>query len=137
MMQFEAKTPTIPIPFHKLLKVVALVDRNDSQMKALLANLAEEKFEIEISDRYDRDVSEDAGVGAYIASIDGARREPARQLAHTVRDIGFRTPLWAFADSHRISDTAVLGMTGEYEVQGVYQEQENGRIKFYTYVVRE
>ena len=24
-----------------------------------------------------------------------------------------------------------------YEVQGVYQEQVNGRIKFYTYVVRE
>jgi ornithine decarboxylase len=24
-----------------------------------------------------------------------------------------------------------------YEAQGVYQEQEDGRIKFYTYVVRE
>ena len=24
-----------------------------------------------------------------------------------------------------------------YEVQGVYQEREDGRIKFYTYVVRE
>ena len=26
MMEFAAKTPSIPIPFHKLLKVVALVN---------------------------------------------------------------------------------------------------------------
>ena len=44
MMQFEVKTPTIPIPFCKLLKVVALVDANDAQTKALLANLAEDKY---------------------------------------------------------------------------------------------
>ncbi len=113
MIQFQVNTPNMPIPFHKLLKIVALVDRDDSQTKALLANLAEEKFEIEFSDRYDRDVSEDANVGAYIASIDGSRREPARKLAQAVRHIGFRTPLWALADSHKISDTAVLGMTGE------------------------
>ena len=31
-----------------------------------------------MSDRYDRDVAEDAEVGAYIASVDGDRREPAR-----------------------------------------------------------
>ena len=32
-----------------------------------------------------------------------------------VRDIGFNTPLWALADSHRISDMAVLGLTGEVD----------------------
>jgi hypothetical protein len=26
MMEYSAKPPTIPIPFHRLLKVVALVD---------------------------------------------------------------------------------------------------------------
>ena len=104
MIQFEVKTPTIPIPFHKLLKIVALVDPADPQSKALLGKLAADKFEVEVSDRYDRDVSEDAGVGAYIASIDGERREPARKLAQAVRSIGFRTPLWALANSHKSSN---------------------------------
>ena len=36
-------------------------------------------------------------------------------LAQAVRAIGFGTPLWALADSHRIADVAVLGMTGEVE----------------------
>jgi ornithine decarboxylase len=115
MLEFSVKSPTIPIPFHRLLKVVALVDREDPQTKQLLDHIADEKFEIEISDRYDRDVSEDADVGAYIVSIDGQRREPARNLGRAVRAIGFRTPLWALADSHRIADVAVLGVTGEVD----------------------
>ena len=48
-------------------------------------------------------------MGAYIALIDGDRRERARQLARDVRAVGFRTPLWALADSTRIADIAVLG----------------------------
>ena len=32
-----------------------------------------------------------------------------------MRALGFRTPLWALADSHRIADVAVLGMTGEVD----------------------
>jgi len=115
MIEFSAKSPTIPIPFHRLLKVVALVDREDPQTKALLDHIASESFEIELSDRYDRDVSEDAAVGAYIALVDGDRREHARKLARAVRAIGFRTPLWALADSHQIADVAVLGLTGEVE----------------------
>jgi ornithine decarboxylase len=50
MMRFEVKTPPIPIPFHKFLKVVALVDPDDPQTKALLENIAQDNFEIEISD---------------------------------------------------------------------------------------
>jgi ornithine decarboxylase len=115
MIEYAAKTPTIPIPFHKLLKVVALVDGEDREIRRLLDLIAAEKFEIEISNRYDRDPSEDADVGAYIASVDGDRREPARKLAQAVRGIGFRTPLWALADSHRISDVAVLGGLGEVD----------------------
>ena len=114
-ISYPAKTPAIPIAFHKLFKVVAIVDGADPQVRELLDLLAAEKFEIEVADRYDRDVSEDAEVGAYIASVDGDRREPARKLALSVRDIGFRTPLWALADSHRIADTSVLEMTGEVD----------------------
>ena len=36
MLDFAAKIPTIPIPFHKLLKVVALVDGENPQTRALL-----------------------------------------------------------------------------------------------------
>jgi len=115
MIEYAARTPKIPIPFHKLLKVVALVDGANPQVRALLDRIAAEKFEIEVSDRYERDIWEDAEVGAYIVAVDGVRREPARKLARTVRDAGFRTPLWAVADSSRISDTSVLGMSGEVD----------------------
>ncbi|HSH33953.1 MAG TPA: Orn/Lys/Arg decarboxylase N-terminal domain-containing protein, partial [Actinomycetota bacterium] len=107
MGEFALAAPSIPIPFHRLLKVVALVDRENAQTRQLLDRIAEEKFEIEVSERYDRDVSEDADVGAYIISIDGDRREPARNLGRAVRAIGFRTPIWALADSHRVADVAV------------------------------
>ena len=107
MIPRSVKAPTIPIPFHKLLKVVAIVDAGNSQIKQLLNHIAAEKFQIEVSDSFDRDVSEDADVGAYIGSIDGDRLEQARKLARSVREIGFQTPLWALADSHRISDMAV------------------------------
>src|SRR4029077_10499584 len=115
MMEFSVKPPTIPIPFHKLLKVVALVDDQNPQTRELLEHITTEHFDVEVSDRFDRDVSEDAAVGAYIALVDGDRREQARALAHSVRGIGFNTPLWALANSSHISDIAVLGLTGEVE----------------------
>jgi ornithine decarboxylase len=111
----KASTSTVPIPFHKLLKVVAVVDGQDRQTRELLDHIAGELFAIETSDRLDRDVSEDAAVGAYIVLIDGDRLEKARSLAQAVRSLGFKTPLWALADSHRISDIAVMGQVGEVE----------------------
>src|SRR5688500_16073929 len=104
MTEFAFKAPTVPIPFHRLLKIVALVDGEDAETRRLLDYLRGERFDVEMSDRYDRDVSEDAGVGAYIGLIDGERLEPARKLVAAVRDAGFRTPLWGLADSHRLSD---------------------------------
>jgi arginine/lysine/ornithine decarboxylase len=115
MMQFEVKTPTIPIPFNKLLKVVAVVDDGNREVRALLDLMTAEGYEVEVGDRYDRDPSEDAGVGAYILSVDGERRDAARKLAQGVRHIGFKTPLWALADSHKLADMAVLGATGEVD----------------------
>lgn len=115
MIEYSAKVPTIPLPFHKLLKVVALVDQNNREIGQLLDFIKAENFEIEIGDHYDRDASEDTAVGAYIISIDNELREPARKLGQAVRAIGFRTPLWALADSHRISDVAVLGGLGEVD----------------------
>jgi ornithine decarboxylase len=111
----NVKPPAIPIPFHKLLKVVAIVDRADAQSKELLDHIAAASFELEVTDRFERDVSEDAGVGAYIALVDGDRLEAARKLAGSVRAIGFRTPLWALANSHRIADLAVVGGLGEVD----------------------
>ena len=113
MIEYAAKTPNVPIPFHKLLKVVALVDGDNHQVRALLDRIKAENFEIEVSTRYDRDVTDDTDVGAYIASVDGDGRDAARKLAQAVRNAGFTTPLWALADSSKIADVSVLGMAGE------------------------
>jgi len=115
MIPRSVKSPTIPIPFHKLLKVVAIVDRENPQTQQLLEHIAAENFQIEVTDSFDRDVSEDTEVGAYIALVDGERREPARKLAAAVRALGFNTPLWALADSHRIADIAVVEGFGEVD----------------------
>src|SRR6516164_2831161 len=100
MIPRDVRSPTRPIPFQNLLKVVAIVDPHDEQTKQLLEHIKAEGFQIEMGDRLDRDVSEDADVGAYIALVDGDRLEKARELARSVRAIGFQTPLWALADSH-------------------------------------
>src|SRR5215212_1903777 len=112
----EAVAPlAITIPFNKLLKIVALVDRQDPQTRQLLDRIAAEGFEIELNDRLDRDVSADGGVGAFVALVDGDRREHARRLVQAVRAAGLHIPVWALADSQRVSDVAVLGLTGEVE----------------------
>jgi ornithine decarboxylase len=115
MIPRDVKSPTIPVPFHKLLKIVAIVDDKEPLTRELLDHIAAENVEIEVSSSFDRDVSEDAAVGAYIAMVDGDNLEPARALARSVRAIGFDTPLWALADAHRLSDMAVLGQTGEVD----------------------
>src|SRR5437868_14216930 len=111
----SVQAPTIPIPFHRLLKVVAVVDRHSPQTQQLIDHIRGENYEVEICDSFARDLSEDASVGAYIALVDGERRDAARAAAQAVRALGFRTPLWALADSHRIADIAVFGMTGEVD----------------------
>ena len=113
MIPRDVKSPTAPIPFNKLLRVVAIVDRDDQHTKELLDHIVTDNFQIELSDNYERDVSEDASVGAYIVLVDGDRLERARKLAQSVRNIS------------------------NYEVQGVFHERVDGRIKFHTYVVRE
>jgi ornithine decarboxylase len=115
MVPGSLKAPTIPIPFHKLMKIVAIVDRSDAQTNELLEQITAEHFRVEVTDSLTRDVNEDADVGAYIMLIDGPRLEGARKLAASVRSLGFRTPLWALANSHRLSDLAVLGGLGEVD----------------------
>jgi len=46
---FAVATPAIPIPFHKLLKVVAIVDGEDRQTRELLDHIAAERFQVEMS----------------------------------------------------------------------------------------
>ena len=60
-------------------------------------------------------MSDDAGVGAYLALVDGDRLEKARTLARSVRALGFETPLWAVADSHQVTNLAVAEMVGEVD----------------------
>ena len=98
------EAPSIPIPFGRLLKLAAIVDGDDPETRRLLDLIAAEGFEVEISDRYERDVSEDAAVGAYLIAIDGGRRGPARDLARAVRATGNGMPIWALADTRRMSD---------------------------------
>jgi arginine/lysine/ornithine decarboxylase len=113
MIPRDVKAPTVAIPFHKLLKVVALADGTDPEIRELLALIAAEGYQIEVTDRLDRDVTTDADVGAYLAMVDGDRLEPARALAQAVRAIGFQTPLWALSKHRAISDIAVQGPVGD------------------------
>ena len=71
MTELAVKPPTIPIPFHKLLKVVAIVDPDDAQIRQLLDHIAAAHFEVEVATDFDRDVSEDAAVGAYHGGAGG------------------------------------------------------------------
>lgn len=113
MIPRSIKTPTIPIPFQKLLKVVAIVDMENLETRTLLDHVREAGYTVEVRGTFARDVSEDADVGAYIAVVDGERLAAARKLALDVRALGFNTPLWALGDSHRISDLAVADGLGE------------------------
>ncbi|GAB2178426.1 ornithine decarboxylase [Dongia sp. agr-C8] len=115
MIPRSVRSPTIPIPFNKFLKVVAVVDRNNPQTKELLDQIAAQNYEVEIRDHFDHDLDEDTDVGAYIALIDGDWREPARAMARAIRALGFGTPLWALADSHQIADLSIVAMVGEVE----------------------
>ena len=112
---YEIKPPVVPIPFGKLLKVVALVDPANAQTKELVAQIAAEGYEVEVSGVFERDLTEDASVGAYVVLTDGAHLEQAKAVLRQLRGIGFRTPLWALADSHRLTDLPVVGGLGEVE----------------------
>ena len=112
---YAIKPPSIPIPFGRLLKVVAVVDPGNEQTKELLAQIVAEGYVVEVSSAPTRDVTEDASVGAYIVATDGEHLERAKALLRGVRGVGFRTPLWALADSHRITDLPVVGGLGEVE----------------------
>ena len=80
MIPRDIKAPTVPIPFHKLLKVAAIVDATNPQTRELLDQIAAQGFEVEVCDGYGRDVAEDASVGAYIGLVDGERLEEAREF---------------------------------------------------------
>src|SRR5215467_7068446 len=87
------------------------------QTRQHLDHIAVEKYQIEVNDRFDRDVSEDAAVGAYSAATDGERRELARQPAPGIRGVGFRTSLWSVVDSHQVADADVLGLAEAHEAR--------------------
>ena len=115
MIPRSVKSPVIPIPFHKFLRVVLIANKVSAETQGLIDQIRAENYEVEIASSFVRDVSEDSSVGAYIALVDGNDLEPARELARAVRAVGFDIPLWALADAHRITDLAVQDMTGEVD----------------------
>ncbi|SOE86926.1 Arginine/lysine/ornithine decarboxylase [Burkholderia sp. YR290] len=115
MIPRSVKAPTIPIQFNRLLKVVAIVDGDDPETKELLDHIAAENIRVEVTNSANRDFDEDAGVGAYIVRVDGEHVETARNLAMGVRSLGFKTPLWALANTHRIANLVVAGGLGEVD----------------------
>jgi ornithine decarboxylase len=106
-------TKTNSIPFNKMLKIVAIVDEKNAQVQELLQAITAEGYEIEVTEKYQRDVFEDAGVGAYIVSVDGDNGVQAVQLAKAIRATGNKTPGWAIADSYKLANIADFEDLGE------------------------
>jgi hypothetical protein len=112
---FRVNTSTHSTSFQTLLKAAAVFVGGGPQTRQHLDHIAVENSQIEVNDRFDRDVSEDVAVGACIAATDGTRREQARQLAPGVRTVGFRTPIWSVVEPYQVADAHVLGLAGEIE----------------------
>ena len=104
---------TSSIPFEKFLKVVALVEPKGTKTKELLDTITEDNFEVEVDTSFDRDVRQDAGVGAYIINIDGERQEHARAIAHAIRATGNATPIWALGEKFSTADIQDFEIIGE------------------------
>ncbi len=116
MIPHSVKAPTIPIPFHRLLKVVAIVDRDERADEGT----ARPDPRGELRGRGDA-IASTATCTKTRRSAHTSRASTAigaktrRRLAGEVRALGFDTPLWALADSHQISDLAVVGGLGEVD----------------------
>jgi hypothetical protein len=98
----RVNTPTHSTSFQTLLKAAAVSDGDGPQTRQRLDHIAVENYQIEVNDRFDRDVSEDAAVGACFAATGGIRREQVRQPGSIV-------------ESSRVADADVLGPAGEIE----------------------
>ena len=127
MMEYSARPPTIPIPFHKLLKVVALVDAESHEVGGRIERLEAEEFQVEINNGYVRDI-----LAATLALI----YPPG--IGVVVPGERWDAKAKPMLDYFRAFEESFNRFPGfNYEVQGVYQEQVNGRIQFHAYVVRE
>jgi len=93
MQPYVASTPKIPIPFNRLLKIVAFVDASNRDVRLLLDLLEAERFEVEVRSDYGCDPAEDANVGGYIFDVDGPQLNKAREFGLALRQVGFRTPV--------------------------------------------
>jgi hypothetical protein len=111
MIPRDVNAPTVAIPFHRLLKIVAIVDSDSPQTMKLIEHLGAEDSEIEIYP---------PGIGVVLP---GERWDQKAQ------------PMLDYFLAFQESFNRFPGFN--YEVQGVFQERVNGRIKFHTYVVRQ
>ena len=109
---YPSRPPAVPIPFHKLLKVVA--DRRPRQPADAAAAGADRGRELRgrgqrrASSATSPRTPRSAPTSRWSTASACERR--ARRCCARCARIGFRTPLWALADSHRITDLPVVGM---------------------------
>jgi ornithine decarboxylase len=67
MIPRDVKSPTIPNPFHRLLRVVGIVDDDGPLTREFLDHIAAENVEIELSNSFERDVVQ----GVFQERVDG------------------------------------------------------------------
>ena len=100
MIEYAAKTPTIPIPFHKLLKVVALVDGDESRKSArcsIGSRRRTSRSRSAIATTATSPRTRTSARTSHRSTASGAsRRASWRKPCATPAS---RTPLWALADS--------------------------------------
>ncbi|MFV0679717.1 ornithine decarboxylase [Ottowia sp.] len=101
------------VTFEGLFKIVVIADPANTQVIEIVEAIRAHGYVVELTCAVDRDVAEDADVGAYVVAIDGPQAATATRLAQAVRAAGFDTPLWAMADNTPIADMSVTEVTGE------------------------
>ena len=117
MIPRDVKAPTVPIPFHKAAEGRRRSStRPTRRPRSSSIRSRRENFEVEVSDSFERDVSEDASVGAYIALVDGERLEQAREARARRCARSASTRRCGRSRIRTASPTsAVLGLTGEVD----------------------
>jgi ornithine decarboxylase len=134
MIPRDVKSPTAPIPFHKLLKVVAIVDPHDEQSFPELAMSPKEAYEALVANDVDY-VPLETIKGRISATLALIYPSGIGVVVPGERWDGRAQPMLDYFLAFQESFNRFPGFN--YEVQGVFQERLDGRIKFHTYVVRE
>ena len=115
-VEHVASTPKIPIPFNRLLKIVALVDTNNREVRQLLDLLEAERYEVEVSVQLRPRSCPRTRTSAPTSSTSTGRSVTRRANSGSpCARSDFARRIWALADSRKISDVDRLGAIGEVD----------------------